>query len=61
MSAVPENKTHYVVNCSGLGAGQLCRDEKVYPTRGAVLRVNKKQKEERIIYLCSSYRLKLLG
>lgn len=39
MTPNPENKTHYVVNCSGLGAGQLCHDEKVYPTRGVVLRV----------------------
>jgi len=39
MTPNPENQTHYVVNCTGLGAGQLCRDEKVYPTRGVVLRV----------------------
>ncbi|HET6229147.1 MAG TPA: FAD-dependent oxidoreductase [Longimicrobiaceae bacterium] len=39
-----------VVNCTGLGARQLCGDEAVYPVRGQVLRVEKPSTPHHVVH-----------
>ena len=38
---IKDEKTSYdyVINCTGLGARELCSDNRMYPVRGQVLRV----------------------
>ncbi len=47
-SSIPD-KFEVIVNCTGLGARELCKDEKVFPIRGQVIKVVKSSDLNQVI------------
>jgi len=68
ISSLSELDSELIINCSGLGARQICRDEEVVPVRGQVVYINQDpgfgrydQRPESLIYTIPRRDITVLG
>lgn len=51
-TAIKESSANIVINCTGLGAKELCNDQKMFPIRGQLVQLdpNFLREEDRVLY-----------